>query len=107
MKYPVLFVQRAERNILVALSWYRKNAPEVSQRWHTSLNAALRRLRENPDRFPLAHESVTFPYRLREVLFGAGRRKTHRVLFVVRPKAVVVYAIRHVAQKDFDPLDDE
>ncbi len=107
MKYPVLFVQRAERNMLAALAWYQKNAPGVSQRWHDRLNSSLRRLRENPDRFPLARESEIFPYRLREVLFGAGRRKTHRVLFVVRPKAVVVYAIRHVAQKDFDPFDDE
>jgi plasmid stabilization system protein ParE len=107
MKYSVLFVRRAERNILETLTWYQKHAPEVSQRWHSSLNAALRRLRENPDRFPLARETVTFPYQLREVLFGAGRRKTHRVLFVVRPKAVVVYAIRHVAQKDFNPFDDE
>ncbi|MEK6259931.1 MAG: type II toxin-antitoxin system RelE/ParE family toxin [Planctomycetota bacterium] len=106
MKYPVLFVPRAEQNILAALTWYQQNAPDVSARWHKSLNSALRRLRENPDRFPLARETETFPYRLREVLFGAGRRKTHRVLFVVRPKAVVVYAIRHVAQNDFHPLDD-
>ena len=106
MKYPVLFVQRAERNIVAALTWYQKNAPEVSARWHKSLNLALRRLRENPERFPLAHESEAFPYRLRQMLFGAGRRKTHRVLFVVRPKAVVVYAIRHVAQDDSTPLDD-
>ncbi len=106
MKYPVLFVQRAEQNILAALTWYQKNAPDVSARWHKSLNSTLRRLRENPDRFPLAHETETFPYRLREVLFGAGRRKTHRILFVVRPNAVVIYAIRHVAQNDFDPLDD-
>lgn len=106
MKYPVLFVNRAERNILETLTWYQKNAPHVLQRWHNNLNSAIRRLRENPDRFPLAHETETFPYRLREVLFGVGRRTTHRVLFVVRPKAVVVYAIRHVAQKDFDPFDD-
>ena len=106
MNYPVLFVQRAEQNILAALTWYQKNAPDVSARWHKSLNSTLRRLRENPDRFPLAHETETFPYRLREVLFGAGRRKTHRILFVVRPNAVVIYAIRHVAQNDFDPLDD-
>lgn len=106
MKYPVLFVKRAEQNILETLAWYQKNAPEVSQRWHNSLNSAIRRLRENPDRFPLAHETETFPYRLREVLFGAGRRKTHRVLFVVRSRVVMVYAIRHVSQKDFDPFDD-
>ena len=106
MNYPVLFVQRAEQNILAALTWYQKNAPDVSARWHKSLNSTLRRLRENPDRFPLAHETETFPYRLREVLFGAGRRKTHCILFVVRPNAVVIYAIRHVAQNDFDPLDD-
>ena len=106
MNYPVLFVQRAEQNILAALTWYQKNAPDVSARWHKSLNSTLRRLRENPDQFPLAHETETFPYRLREVLFGAGRRKTHRILFVVRPNAVVIYAIRHVAQNDFDPLDD-
>lgn len=103
MRYSILLVQRAEQNILETLTWYQQNAPQVSQRWHDSLNSAFRRLRENPERLPLADESKTFPYRLREVLFGAGRRRTHRVLFVVRPKVVVIYAIRHVAQDRFAP----
>ena len=63
----------------------------------------MRRLNHTPERFPLADEDDTFPYPLREMLYGLGRTKTHRVLFVVRPNAVVIYAIRHVAQEQFNP----
>lgn len=103
MKYRVILTIRARNNFNAAYLWYRNQSSEVADRWYRGLRNAIRRLSQNPDRFPLAAEDDTFPYPLREMLYGLGRKKTHRVLFVVRPNAVVIYAIRHVAQERFNP----
>lgn len=66
---------------------------------------ALRSLEEQPLRCPLARENESFPYELRELHYGVGSRPTHRALLTVRPDAVVVLSIRHVAQKDVVPDD--
>ena len=103
MKYRVLLTTRAKNDFDAVYFWYRKQSPSVAERWYVGLRDSMRRLNQNPDRFPLAIEDETFPYKLREMLYGVGRKKTHRVLFVVRPNAVVIYAIRHVAQDRFVP----
>ena len=106
MKYRVLLTIRARNDFDAAYAWYRKQSPSVAGRWYAGLRNSMQRLNRDPERFPSAEEDDTFPYKLREMLYGLGHKKTHRVLFVVRPNAVVVYAIRHVAQKRFDPLED-
>lgn len=103
MKYRVVLTTRARNDFDAAYNWYRKQSSTVAERWYVGLRDSIRRLNQNPDRFPLADENDTFPYPLREMLYGLGRKKTHRVLFVVRPNAVVIYAIRHVAQERFNP----
>ncbi len=103
MKYRVILTIRARNNFDAAYLWYRKQSSEVADRWYRGLRVAMRRLNQDPERFPLADENDTFPYPLREMPYGLGRKKTHRVLFVVRLNAVVIYAIRHVAQDRFDP----
>ncbi len=105
MKYRVLLTDRAANQLDAAYHWYQDHAAHAVTRWYRGLRDAIRGLSEQPDRFPLARESETFPYPLREMPYGVGRRKTHRVLFVVRPSSVVIYAIRHVAQRDVDPLE--
>src|SRR5438046_1792075 len=106
MKFRVLLTIRARNNLDAAYAWYRKQSSEVADRWYRGVRDSIRQLNRNPDRFPLADEDDTFPYPLREMLYGLGRKKTHRVMFVVRRNVVVIYAIRHVAQKRFDPLED-
>lgn len=58
---------------------------------------------DRPLRYPLAWENQFSPEDVRELLFGLGRRPTHRALFVVRSELVYVFAIRHVAQEPLDP----
>lgn len=103
MKHRVILTILARNNFDAAYLWYRKQSSDVADRWYRGLRDAMRGLNQNAERFPLADEDDTFPYRLREMLYGLGRKKTHRVLFVIRPKAVVIYAIRHVAQERFNP----
>jgi hypothetical protein len=37
--------------------------------------------------------------------FGAGRRRTHRAVFAIRPDKIVVYRIQHLSQRDLS-VDD-
>ena len=62
-------------------------------------------LAHDPKRWPLAPEHETLPLPLRQNTCGVGRRPTHRVLFAVRGQRVVVYAVRHLAQRDICPED--
>jgi hypothetical protein len=39
------------------------------------------------------------------MLYGSGRKKTHRALFRVQDERVEVMLIRHAAQRDVDPAD--
>ena len=62
-------------------------------------------LKSDPHRFGLIHESHRFPFELRELLYGSGRRKNHRTVFRIIGDRVEVVAIRHLAQRDLDPTD--
>jgi hypothetical protein len=59
-------------------------------------------LEQNPDRCALAPENDRFPYEIRQLNFGIGRKPTHRLVFTIRPKEVVILRVRHLAQQDID-----
>lgn len=62
-------------------------------------------LRDFPEACSLAHENDDFPYELRRLLYGSGRRITHRALFRIVDNTVEILAIRHVAQRDVTTED--
>ncbi len=107
MTYALVIEQDAFAQLRRAARWYaeRSQSQQVAERWYTGFLEALRALEEDPHRFALARESHRFPYELRELLYGSGRKKTHRALFRVRGNRVEVMAIRHAAQRDVRPED--
>ena len=105
MTYRLLLTDRAFEQLEAACRWYEQNAPHVAARWFNGFVDSLDALRNNPERYGLARESAEFPFELRELLYGVGRRRTHRALFAIRPQSVVVFAIRHVSQQDITPDD--
>ena len=62
------------------------------------LERRLQSLVHAPTRCALAAENDQFPFELRELLYGAGRKSTHRVLFTIADELVLVLALRHIAQ---------
>jgi plasmid stabilization system protein ParE len=105
-KREVLITTRAERELREASRWYIERAPAaVAAKWFDGALKAILSLSKNPERCGLAHESDEFPFELRELLYGSGRKKTHRILFAVRPDKVVVHGIRHMSQRDLTPDD--
>lgn len=105
MKYEVVLTRRAEDQLSAAAAWYQGEAPQIVDAWFAGFVKAIISLESNPRRCSLARESEAFPFELRQLLYGLGRRKTHRALFVVHQDRVVIHAIRHLSQRDVT-IDD-
>lgn len=107
MRYLVVTSRRAKRDIRQSTAWYRQQSASesIADRWLDAVTESIASLAENPFRCSLAHEADTSGIELRELLFGSGRRKTRRILFLVEGATVSVIAVRHFAQFDLT-LDD-
>lgn len=105
MKYEVVLADEAERNLQAAYQWYDSRSAEAAHRWYDGIVRAAASLEKAPERCPLAHENDRFPVELRQLNYGSGKRLTHRIVFAIRSRRVVIYAIRHLAQRDLTPDD--
>jgi plasmid stabilization system protein ParE len=106
MTYRVVVTRRAERDMHDAAGWWATNrSPEQANRWLSGLERHLQSLSKTPTRYAAAAESDQFPFELRELHYGPGRRSTHRVLFTIADELVLVLTVRHVAQDRLDPED--
>jgi plasmid stabilization system protein ParE len=103
---PVVVRPHADQQIDEAFAWWAHHRSlDQASRWFSGILAAIEKIGENPTRYPKHAEADRFPFEVREMLYGLGRHKTHRVLFTIRPKCVYVLAVLHVAQ-DIVGLDD-
>lgn len=104
MKLPVVVSGAATEQLLAAAKWWSQNrSTEQAARWLSKFAATIEAIGDRPLRYPLAWESQFSAEDIRELLFGLGRRPTHRALFVVRSNLVYVFAVRHVSQEPLGP----
>ncbi len=107
MSLPVILQREAEAQIVASVRWWAEHrSVEQAERWYAGILEAIDSLGKTPAQYPRAREHEHFPYELRQMSFGLGNRPTHRILFTIRPDAVLVLTVRHAAQKDWNP-DDE
>lgn len=103
---PLVFHPRVYEQLGAAYRWWAQNrSPEQAGRWYRGIEQAINGLKSQPERHGLAAENGKVLIELRQLLFGLGRRPTHRVLFTIRPECVYVLAMLHVAQ-DAIGVDD-
>ena len=106
MSYEVVVTRLAERELDEAADWWAAHrSQEQAERWYNGFIEGIISLEDNPERCPLSRENEAFPYEIRDLLYGLGRRRTHRAVFTIRPDKVVVLTIRHLAQKDLSAAD--
>jgi plasmid stabilization system protein ParE len=106
MKYHVVLTDEARQNVRAAVEWYAERSQAAADRWYAGFLRSLNSLEENPHRCQLAVENPRFPIELRQLNYGSGRRKTHRIIFTIRPDTVAVHAVRHAAQEEWRPEND-
>lgn len=97
MTHPVFLSLAARQQLEAAAEWYRERSgsTQVAENWHSGFVAAINSLGQNPLRCGIIAESRRFPFELRELLYGSGRRRTHRAVFRMIGDTVEVIAIRH------------
>ena len=106
MKYVVLVQPPAEDDIAAIWEWIAERAPTSADRWLAGLIEAMGSLQQHPRRCSLAPESRFFKRRIRQLLYGKGRRKS-RILFAIRPGRVHVLHVRHWSQNILAPGDGD
>ena len=103
MKYDVRLTDEAKQNVRDAFAWYAERSQAAADQWYAGFLKLLESLAIEPHRHPIAMENSRFPIELRRANYGSGRRLTHRIIFAIREKAVVVYSVRHVSQDEWRP----
>ena len=105
MTYKVILSPEAEHQLLQAAAWYRRRDSGVALEWYNGFLDAIFKIGIHPRQYSISRENDRFAVELRELLYGSGRRKTHRAVFRIVVDRVEVVAIRHLAQRDLDPTD--
>ena len=106
MTLPVVVGPRADAQIDQAFAWWAKHrSADQANQWLQGILAAIEGICENPARYSKYSESQRFPFDVREMHFGLGRRVTHRVLFTVRPECIYVLMVLHLARDAVGPDD--
>jgi plasmid stabilization system protein ParE len=99
MAFRVETSAQAESDAGAILEWLlTQHAGEAGIRWFIALDDAIASLATFPERFPIAPENVSFPFEVRQLLYG---RKPHvyRILFTIDGDTVNVLHIRHGRRK--------
>jgi plasmid stabilization system protein ParE len=107
MTYRLQVTDEARQLLLQAAQWYARTSQsiEIAITWYDGFIDALEKLEKNPNGGPLAPENDLFPFELRELHYGSGRRATHRAIYRVVENRVEVLSIRHLAQRPLSPKD--
>ena len=106
MRLEVELTAKAIGDVEGCRQWWSENrSAEQAERWHRACDAALDSLPTRGPRCPLARESRRAPVELRQLAFGVGRRRTHRLVFSIRAERIVVYRVMHLAQRDLSSED--
>ena len=101
MIYRVIILPRAKRQLLEQALWWSENrSAEQAFHWLEGFEQALASLAHHPERCSVARESNDFEIVIRELHYGLRNKATHRAVFEIRKDEVIVYCIRHLAQRD-------
>ena len=104
--YTLIVTDPAKQDIQRSFDWWRdhRSATQATS-WYHDIFHAIGTLREHPERCGKAPENDLCPGGIRQLLFGTGRRPTHRIVFTVAVGVVTVLRVRHSSQDDLT-LDD-
>jgi plasmid stabilization system protein ParE len=98
MAFRVKTTTKADRDLDEILMWLlAEGAGETGFRWFVSLQKAMGSLANFPARCSIAPESATFPFEVRQLLYG-HKANVYRVLFTIEGDLVVVLHVRRPGQ---------
>lgn len=100
MTRRVELTPRARIQLSNSAAWWAENRSLAqAAKWLRQINLAITALAGACERFPHAPESKRFARPLYQMNFGISSKPTHRVVFAVFDERVLIYAVRHLAQR--------
>ena len=104
--YRVIITGPAKRDIQTAHDWWAEHrSAGQAGRWYLGIHKKIASLKQMPERCSFAMERDLLDQGIRQLLFGLGRRPTHRVVFMIDNNDVVVLRVRHTSQDGLTPED--
>lgn len=103
MKFKVFMTSDAKVQLADCARWWSENrSAEQAFRWLDGIEVAIDGLSDRPERHGFARENDLYdlPFQVRQLLYGIGKKRTHRAVFKVHADTVYVVAVRHLAQDD-------
>ncbi len=95
MAFEVRTTPEAEQEAVEILNWLMaEHAGEAGLRWFLRMDEAIASLGEMPMRCKLAPESKSFPFEVRELLYGQ-RPHVYRILSTIEGSQVLILHLRH------------
>jgi len=95
MAFRVRNTAKAKRDLDEILKWLlSQEAGDAGLRWFQGLAEALASLAHSPNRCSLAPENKSFPFEVRQLLYG-HRQHRYRILFAIEGGTVVILHVRH------------
>jgi plasmid stabilization system protein ParE len=100
MAFEIKYSDEAKKNLDAITAWllYERLAGETALRWLQGLREKIDTLSELPDRCPLARESKSLPFEMRQLLYGR-RPRIYRILFTIEGNTVHILYIRRPGEK--------
>jgi plasmid stabilization system protein ParE len=100
VNWNVRWSSKAEHDIAQVLRWFQEqSATAAGDRWFIRLQRAAQRLEHDPESLPLALESESLGFELRELICGR-RPGQYRVLFFIEGRTVTVLHVRHASRDE-------
>ena len=97
--YRIIITGPAKQDIQNAHDWWAENRSQsAAEKWYLEIYQAFGSLKQMPKRCALAPEHDLLEQKVRQLLFGVGRRFTHRIIFTIDGDDVIVLRVRHSAQ---------
>jgi plasmid stabilization system protein ParE len=104
--FRILITGPAKRDIQAAHDWWVKHrSKEQAGRWYAGIHAAIQSLEHMPERCGLATETNLSIAGVRQLLFGLGRKPSHRIVFGIEGDEIIIFRIRHTSQDFLSPDD--
>ena len=106
MAKPVIVMEQAHQDLLENCNWWASHrSPQEAERWYDGFSRAIRALAIEATLHAVAGENDDFPFEIRQLNYGLGKRYTHRAIYTVRPDMILVLRVQHLAQDELT-IDD-
>jgi plasmid stabilization system protein ParE len=105
MKYHIILQPGAAADVEQIIGYLAERSQQGAAAWRNAWSDLVETLRQNPEIFPLAPESIHYDDAIREALFRTRRGRIYRALFVAVHDVVHIIHVRGPGQ-DLVPPDE-